>query len=326
MPDNLPEQKIVLHPRQKGAEKTARIPVPVESAEKLPKPPWLKVRAGAFASHFSQVKDLLKAHRLVTVCDEATCPNKGECYGSGTAAFMILGDRCTRRCPFCDVAHGTPLPPDTHEPEALASVVAQLKLNHVVITSVNRDDLPDGGAGHFIACQQAIRKQSPQTHIEILTPDFRRKEAVALDLFTENPPDIFNHNLETVPRLYPHSRPGADYQGSLSLLKAFGERCPNVPRKSGLMVGLGETDEEVIQTISDLYQHGVRMLTIGQYLQPSKHHLPVRRYVTPETFDWYKAEALKIGFDFVASAPLVRSSYHAGIQAEKVLKNHRTIK
>ena len=319
MTDDLPEQTIVFHPRQKGAEKTARIPVPVEPAEILPKPPWLRVRARVYDSHFSQVKDLLAAHHLVTVCDEATCPNKGECYGSGTAAFMILGDRCTRRCPFCDVAHGVPLPPDEHEPESLALVVAQLKLHHVVITSVNRDDLQDGGVGHFIACQQAIRKRSPQTHIEILTPDFRRKESVALKLFAAHPPDIFNHNLETVPRLYPQSRPGADYQGSLQLLEAFGDCCPQIPRKSGLMVGLGETDDEVIQTISDLYQHGVRMLTIGQYLQPSGHHLPVRRYVTPETFDWYRAESLKMGFEFVASASLVRSSYHAELQAEQVL-------
>ncbi len=314
------EKKVVVHSRQKGAEKTRPLQISVESAGKLPKPPWLKVMSGNHISRFSQVRELLTGSKLVTVCDEASCPNKGECYGSGTAAFMILGDRCTRRCPFCDVAHGIPLPPDPDEPKTLAEMVALLNLSHVVITSVNRDDLPDGGANHFIACQQAIRERSPTTRIEVLVPDFRRKAMVALEGFAKNPPDIFNHNLETVPRLYPQSRPGADYQGSLDLLKAFGERCPGVPRKSGLMVGLGETDEEIIQTIRDLYCHGVRMLTIGQYLQPSRHHLPVRRYVHPDTFDWYKAQALETGFDFVASAPLVRSSYHAGIQATYVLK------
>ncbi|MBR7070207.1 MAG: lipoyl synthase [Oxalobacter sp.] len=319
--EEVQEKKIVLHPRQKGAGKTAHIPIPIEPSAKLPKPPWLKVRAGRYASHFNQVKDLLVGNQLITVCEEASCPNKGECYGSGTAAFMILGDRCTRRCPFCDVAHGIPMPPDPNEPETLAEVVAQLGLTHVVITSVNRDDLPDGGASHFIACQRAIRVRSPMTRIEVLTPDFRRKVKEALAGFAKEPPDIFNHNLETVSRLYPQSRPGADYEGSLNLLKAFGDKCPDVPRKSGLMVGLGETDEEILQTIRDLYHHGVRMLTIGQYLQPSKHHLPVRRYVAPATFDWYKEQALDIGFDFVASAPLVRSSYHAGHQAEYVLEN-----
>lgn len=318
------EKTVTLYPRQKGAEKTGCLPIPVvEPAGKLPKPPWLRVRAGSQASHFHQVRNLLTDSRLITVCDEAACPNKGECYGSGTASFMILGDRCTRRCPFCDVAHGIPLPPDSREPEALAETVVRLNLSHIVITSVNRDDLPDGGASHFVACQQAIRARSPTTRIELLTPDFRRKTAVALDCFAVNPPDVFNHNLETVPRLYPMCRPGADYQGSLDLLKAFGDRCPAVPRKSGLMVGLGETDEEIVQTIRDLYSHGVRMLTIGQYLQPSRHHLPVRRYVAPAVFDWYREQALAIGFDFVASAPLVRSSYHAGIQAEQVLGKKR---
>jgi lipoic acid synthetase len=314
------EKKIILHRRQKGAEKTAPLPIPIDPSAKLPKPPWLKVRANQYASHFNQVKGLLANSQLITVCDEATCPNKGECYGNGTAAFMILGDRCTRRCPFCDVSHGLPLPPDPNEPTILAEAIDQLKLTHVVITSVNRDDLPDGGANHFIACQRAIRAHSPITRIEVLTPDFRRKVKTALDCFAKDPPDIFNHNLETVPRLYPLCRPGADYHGSLNLLKAFGERCPDTPRKSGLMVGLGETDNEIIQTIKDLYNHGVRMLTIGQYLQPSKHHLPVKRYVHPKTFDWYKTQALDIGFDFVASAPLVRSSYRADTQATCVLK------
>ncbi|MBR6000556.1 MAG: lipoyl synthase [Oxalobacter sp.] len=319
--ETLSEKKIILHPRQKGAEKTAPIPIPVESSATLPKPPWLKVRASQHASHFNQVKDLLANSQLITVCDEATCPNKGDCYGNGTAAFMILGDRCTRRCPFCDVAHGIPLPPAQNEPNILAEVVTQLNLAHVVITSVNRDDLPDGGASHFTACQRAIRARSPITRIEVLTPDFRRKVEKALDCFTKDPPDVFNHNLETVPRLYPLCRPGADYQGSLNLLKTFGKQCPDTPRKSGLMVGLGETDDEIIQTIQDLYNHGVRMLTIGQYLQPSKHHLPVKRYVRPSTFDWYKAQALDIGFDFVAAAPLVRSSYHAREQVEDNLRN-----
>ena len=319
MTGSVTEKTVTLYPRQKGAGKTGCLPMPAESAGKLPKPPWLRVRTGSQSSHFHQVRDLLTDSGLITVCDEAACPNKGECYGSGTAAFMILGDRCTRRCPFCDVAHGRPLPPDAREPGALAEAVVQLHLAHVVITSVNRDDLPDGGARHFIACQQAIRARSPATRIEVLTPDFRRKVAGALDCFAGDPPDIFNHNLETVPRLYPQCRPGADYQGSLDLLKRFGERCPGVPRKSGLMVGLGETDEEIIQTVRDLYRHGVRMLTIGQYLQPSRYHLPVRRYVEPAVFDWYREQALNIGFDFVASAPLVRSSYHAGIQAGQVL-------
>ncbi len=315
------EKKIILHPRQKGVEKTAPLPMPAGSPAQPPKPPWLRVRASLHASHFRQVKDLLARSQLITVCDEATCPNKGECYGNGTAAFMILGDRCTRRCPFCDVAHGIPLPPNPDEPGILAEAVAQLNLKHVVITSVNRDDLPDGGASHFTACQRAIRARSPITRIEVLTPDFRKKTKKALDCFAVDPPDVFNHNLETVPRLYPLCRPGADYQGSLDLLHAFGERCPDTPRKSGLMVGLGETDDEIIQTIQELYNHGVRMLTIGQYLQPSKHHLPVKRYVLPSTFDWYKAQALEIGFDFVASAPLVRSSYHAREQAEGILSN-----
>ncbi len=314
----VPESPIVLYPRQKGARKTNCLPISVKPADKLPKPPWLKVRASSWTSHFHQVRKLLADRGLITVCDEATCPNRGECYGRGTAAFMILGDRCTRRCPFCDVAHGIPLPPDIREPQLLAETVVQLRLAHVVITSVNRDDLSDGGASQFIACQNAIRKRSPATQIEVLTPDFRRKTEKALDCFAETPPDVFNHNLETVPRLYPVCRPGADYRGSLNLLKAFGERCPWVPRKSGLMVGLGETDEEIIHTIRDLYSHGVRMLTIGQYLQPSGHHLPVRRYVTPETFDRYRQQALDIGFSFVASAPLVRSSYYAGVQAEQL--------
>ncbi|MGN0918609.1 MAG: lipoyl synthase [Oxalobacter sp.] len=313
------EKAVTLYPKQKGAEKTGCLAVPDDADGKLPKPPWLRVRAGSQISRFYQVRNLLDGSGLITVCDEATCPNKGECYGSGTAAFMILGDRCTRRCPFCDVAHGIPLPPDTKEPGTLAETVAWLGLTHVVITSVNRDDLPDGGSGHFIACQQAVRKRVPAARIEVLVPDFRRKVDVALDGFAENPPDIFNHNLETVSRLYPICRPGASYQGSLDLLSAFGERCPAVPRKSGLMVGLGETDAEIIQAMEDLYLHGVRMLTIGQYLQPSRYHLTVKRYVPPAVFDWYRKQALNIGFDFVASAPLVRSSYHAGIQARQML-------
>ncbi len=306
------------YPKQKGAQKTKPLSFSMQSIPKRPKPPWLHVKAGSVTSYFHQVQELLAANHLITVCEEAFCPNKGECYGNGTAAFMILGDRCTRRCPFCDVAHGIPLPPDENEIFALANVVSQLNLAHVVITSVNRDDLLDGGAAHFVACLKAIRERSPKTRVEILTPDFKRKTTIALNLLTDNPPDIFNHNLETVPRLYRQSRPGANYQGSLNLLKSFKERCPQIPTKSGLMVGLGETDAEVIQTIEDLYEQGVRMLTIGQYLMPSQYHLPVHRYVAPHIFDWYKEQAIAIGFDFVASAPLVRSSYYAGFQAQAV--------
>lgn len=303
--------------KQKGALKTSRIPIRIQPAEKLPKPPWIRVKAGSYNSHFSEVKKLIASHKLVTVCDEASCPNRGECYGNGTAAFMIMGDKCTRRCPFCDVAHGRPDPPDENEPEKLAETVALLGLSYVVLTSVNRDDLKDGGASHFVDCLKAIRAVSPETRVEILTPDFKGRMDKALDLLCAFPPDIFNHNLETVPRLYLQARPGADYDFSLKLLKEFGNRCPRIPTKSGLMVGLGETDEEIVQVMEDLRAHHVSMLTIGQYLMPSRDHLPVLRYVSLEAFEKLEKIAHKMGFAHAAIGPLVRSSYHADLQAKK---------
>ena len=310
-------RKALLSQKQKGALKTSRIPIRIQPAEKLPKPPWIRVKAGTYRSHFYEVKNLIASHKLVTVCDEASCPNRGECYGSGTAAFMIMGDKCTRRCPFCDVAHGLPDPLDAGEPEQLADTIALLGLSYVVLTSVNRDDLKDGGAAHFVACLKAIRAASPETKIEILTPDFKGRMERALDVLCAYPPDIFNHNLETVPRLYLQARPGADYLSSLALLRAFGEQCPHIPTKSGLMVGLGETDEEIIQVMSDLRAHHVSMLTIGQYLMPSSNHLPVLRYVSPETFARFERLAGQMGFAHAAVGPLVRSSYHADVQAKK---------
>ncbi len=302
--------------KQTGAAKTARIPIKiVPLAEPLKKPSWIRVKAGSNATRFAEVKDILRDHHLHTVCEEATCPNIGECFGKGTATFMILGDLCTRRCPFCDVGHGKPLPPDPEEPAKLAETVAALKLRYVVITSVDRDDLRDGGAQHFADCIRAIRAASPATKIEILVPDFRGRMEIAVDILTATPPDVFNHNLETVPRLYKQARPGADYDHSLKLLQAFKAKNPAVPTKSGLMVGLGETDEELLQVLRDLRTHDVEMLTVGQYLAPSKDHLPVLRYVPPETFAMYEREALAMGFAHAACAPLVRSSYHADLQA-----------
>lgn len=302
--------------KQKGAAKTARIPIKiVASAAPLPKPEWIRVKAGHSAARYGEVKAILRQQGLHTVCEEATCPNIGECFGHGTATFMILGDLCTRRCPFCDVGHGKPLPPDPLEPEKLAATVAALRLKYVVITSVDRDDLKDGGAAHFAACIQAIRNASPQTKIEILVPDFRGRLDIALDILAATPPDVMNHNLETVPRLYRQARPGADYAHSLQLLKRFKQRLPHIPTKSGLMVGLGETDEEILAVMRDLRAHDVEMLTIGQYLAPSSHHLPVARYVHPDTFAWFARAAERLGFTHCASAPLVRSSYHAELQA-----------
>ncbi|BCX80767.1 lipoyl synthase [Methylomarinovum caldicuralii] len=299
---------------QRGAAKLARIPVKVEpAAAPLRKPAWLRIRI-ASDPNVVRVKRLLRRHRLSSVCEEAACPNLGECFGHGTATFMILGDLCTRRCPFCDVAHGRPQPPDPEEPQHLARAVAELGLRYVVITSVNRDDLRDGGAGHFAACIAALRAQTPDTLVEILTPDFRRREDKALALLARQPPDVFNHNLETVPRLYRQARPGADYQGSLRLLQAAKETLA-VPTKSGLMLGLGETEAEIVAVLEDLRRHGVEMLTLGQYLKPSPDHLPVRRYVPPEEFDRLAEHARNLGFRQVASGPLVRSSYHADQQA-----------
>jgi lipoic acid synthetase len=302
--------------KQTGAAKTARIPikiVPLETA--LKKPSWIRVRVGSNAVRFDEVKQILREHQLHTVCEEATCPNIGECFGKGTATFMILGDLCTRRCPFCDVGHGKPLPPETDEPFKLAQTIAALRLKYVVITSVDRDDLRDGGARHFVECIGEVRKQSPDTQIEVLVPDFRGRLDLALDVFSEGLPDVMNHNLETVPRLYKQARPGSDYAHSLRLLKDFKAQHSVVPTKSGLMVGLGETDEEILEVMRDLRAHDVDMLTIGQYLAPSRHHLPVLRYVPPDTFDMFQREAMAMGFTHAASAPMVRSSYHADQQA-----------
>jgi lipoic acid synthetase len=304
------------HEKQTGAAKTARIPIKVvPAAQPLKKPAWIRVKAASDASRFGEVKAILREHQLHTVCEEATCPNIGECFGKGTATFMILGDLCTRRCPFCAVGHGKPLPPDADEPRKLAETIAALKLRYVVITSVDRDDLRDGGARHFADCIEAVRSASPSTRIEVLVPDFRGRLDVALDILAAMPPDVMNHNLETVPRLYAQARPGADYAHSLLLLERFKERVPAVPTKSGLMLGLGETDDEILAVLADLRRAKVDMLTIGQYLAPSGAHLPVLRYAPPETFAMLQREAERMGFTNAACAPMVRSSYHADLQA-----------
>lgn len=305
----------------RGAEKTARIPIKIVPAEKLRKPEWIRIRLGTGEeiARFNEIKDSLRDHKLHTVCEEASCPNIHECFGKGTASFMIMGDICTRRCPFCDVGHGRPEPLDAEEPKSLAQTIAAMRLRYVVITSVDRDDLRDGGAQHFVECIREIRAASPATTIEVLVPDFRGRQDIALEIFEQAPPDVLNHNLETVPRLYKAARPGADYEISLALLRDFKERHPQVPTKSGLMVGIGETDEEILQVMRDLRAHGVEMLTIGQYLQPSDGHLPVLRYVPPETFKMFETEALKMGFKNAACAPMVRSSYWADQQAAGVV-------
>ena len=300
--------------RQTGADKTARNPVKIIPIEALKKPQWIRVKSPS-SQTFYEVKKILREHQLHTVCEEASCPNIGECFGKGTATFMILGDLCTRRCPFCDVAHGRPKPPDAQEPSKLANTIAAMKLKYVVITSVDRDDLRDGGSAHFSNCIRAIRELSPTTQIEILTPDFRGRLDTALDKLSEGLPDVMNHNLETVPRLYKQARPGADYAHSLKLLKDFKARFPTIATKSGLMVGLGETDEEILEVMRDLRRHDVEMLTIGQYLQPTKGHLPVLRYVEPSQFEVFEREAKSMGFRHAACGPLVRSSYHADQQA-----------
>jgi len=307
--------------KQKGADKTARIPIKIApSGPRLRKPDWIRVKIGADSTRFNAVKQILREHRLHTVCEEASCPNIGECFGKGTATFMIMGDKCTRRCPFCDVGHGRPEPLDGDEPRHLAQTIAALQLRYVVITSVDRDDLRDGGAQHFVDCIGAVRELSPQTRIEVLVPDFRGRLDRALDILVQAPPDVLNHNLETVPRLYRQARPGSDYAHSLQLLRSFKERVAGVPTKSGLMVGLGETDEEILEVMRDLRAHGVDMLTIGQYLAPSDHHLPVLRYAAPEVFERFEREARAMGFANAASAPLVRSSYHADQQAHAASK------
>ncbi len=303
--------------KQKGAEKTSRIPIKVVASDPLPKPEWIRVKAAAASSRFIEIKQILREHRLHTVCEEASCPNIGECFGKGTATFMIMGDKCTRRCPFCDVGHGRPDPLDPQEPENLAKTIAALKLRYVVITSVDRDDLRDGGAQHFVDCIRRVRELSPQTQIEVLVPDFRGRLDRALDILKAAPPDVMNHNRETVPRLYREARPGSDYQHSLTLLKQFKAEVPGVPTKSGLMVGLGETDEEIVEVMRDMRAHDIDMLTIGQYLAPSNSHLPVKRYVHPDVFAHFEREANAMGFTHAAVGALVRSSYHADQQAHQ---------
>jgi len=300
--------------KETGAAKTARIPIKIVPQAPLRKPEWIRMKVPDSA-RFQEIKQVLRDNNLHTVCEEASCPNIGECFSGGTATFMILGDICTRRCPFCDVAHGKPLPPDLNEPENLARTIAQMKLKYVVITSVDRDDLRDGGAQHFVDCIRAVRQQSPEIRIEILVPDFRGRLDRAMEILTDAPPDVMNHNLETVPRLYKEARPGSDYRNSLNLLKVFGEQHPQVPTKSGLMLGIGETDEEILQVMQDLRDHGVTMLTLGQYLQPSVHHLPVKRFVEPALFKEFEQKALAMGFTHAACGPMVRSSYHADQQA-----------
>lgn len=300
----------------KGASKVARIPVKIAPrSERQPLPNWIRARAPT-SPEVVRIKKLLRQQQLHTVCEEASCPNLGDCFHHGTATFMILGSICTRRCPFCDVAHGKPDPVDSDEPQRLAASIATLGLRFIVITSVDRDDLRDGGASHFAAVISAIRTTSPQTQIEILTPDFRGREHKALEIIATNPPDVFNHNLETVPRLYRQARPGADYLGSLQLLQQCKQLLPSVPTKSGIMVGLGETMDEIKQVLADLRHHDVEHLTIGQYLAPSNHHLKVERFVHPDEFSELAQLAKQLGFNRVASGPMVRSSYHAEAQAK----------
>ena len=300
--------------RETGVEKTAKNPVKIKSAEPIKKPDWIRIKLHT-SPKFQDVKAKLRKSSLHTVCEEATCPNIGECFSKGTATFMILGDLCTRRCPFCDVAHGRPNGVDEAEPERLASTIRDMDLKYVVITSVDRDDLRDGGATHFAECIKAIRSASPNIKVEILTPDFRGRLDNAIELLSSQLPDVMNHNLETVPRLYKQARPGADYQHSLDLRHKFKKINPQVITKSGVMVGLGETDSEIIEVMHDLKKHEIDMVTVGQYLQPTKGHLPVHRYVHPDQFRQFETIGLSIGFKHVASGPLVRSSYHADEQA-----------
>jgi len=302
--------------KQKAAAKLSRIPIKVQNnSEVLKKPEWIRVKAASTNTRFYEIKDILRKNNLVTVCEEASCPNIGECFGNGTATFMIMGDKCTRRCPFCDVGHGRPDPLDPQEPVNLGRTIRDLKLKYVVITSVDRDDLRDGGATHFVSCIESVRTSSPQTQIEILVPDFRGRDDRALEILKKAPPDVMNHNLETVPRLYKQARPGSDYAFSLNLLKKFKALFPNVPTKSGLMVGLGETDDEILQVMQDMRDHNIDMLTIGQYLAPSNSHLAVARYVHPDTFKMFEEKAYSMGFKHAAVGAMVRSSYHADQQA-----------
>ncbi len=304
----------------RGEGKTSKIPIKIEKTTRLQrKPAWIRAKSSA-TPEANRLKQVLREHKLHTVCEEAACPNLGECFGGGTATFMIMGDICTRRCPFCDVGHGRPAPLDVDEPINLAQCIEGMKLRYVVITSVDRDDLKDGGAEHFRSCIAEVRKLNPTIQIEVLVPDFRGRMDRALEVMAPNPPDVFNHNLETVPRLYKQSRPGANYQWSLDLLKRFGDEHPNVPTKSGLMLGLGEEIDEVLEVMADMRAHNVDMLTLGQYLQPSVHHLPVARFVHPDEFEELRIKGEAMGFSHVASGPLVRSSYHADKQAHDILE------
>ena len=303
----------------RDGDKMALIPVkfmPDPNEEVLRKPDWMRIKLPPSSQKIEHIKSTLRKNKLHSVCEEASCPNLAECFNHGTATFMIMGAICTRRCPFCDVAHGRPLALDPEEPKKLALTIKEMGLKYVVITSVDRDDLRDGGAQHFADCIKQIREHSPQTRIEILTPDFRGRMEQALEVFRETPPDVFNHNLETAPRMYRVARPGADYKWSLELLRRIKEMHPHVPTKSGVMMGLGETNEEIVQVLKDLREHGVNMLTLGQYLQPSRHHLPVKRYVPPAEFDELKDVAMELGFTHAACGPFVRSSYHADLQAK----------
>ncbi len=312
--------KVEMGVKLRGAEKLARIPVKIiPTTDALRKPDWIRVRV-PISPAIENIKQTLRKHKLHSVCEEASCPNLGECFSSGTATFMIMGDICTRRCPFCDVGHGRPNPLDVNEPNSLAIAIADMKLKYVVITSVDRDDLRDGGAQHFADCIREIRALSPGVQLETLVPDYRGRMDVALEITATEPPDVFNHNLETVPRLYKAARPGSDFEWSLDLLERFKQLVPGVPTKSGLMLGLGETDEEVIEVMKRMREHDIDMLTLGQYLQPSRDHMAVERYVHPDTFAWFAEEGLKMGFKNVASGPLVRSSYHADQQAHEQLK------
>ncbi len=313
------KNQVVQGVKLKGADKVARIPIKVVPSTSVKrKPPWIRAKAPV-GNRVQELKALLRANHLYTVCEEASCPNLGECFSKGTATFMIMGDICTRRCPFCDVGHGRPNPLDPDEPRHLAETIRDMGLRYVVITSVDRDDLRDGGARHFVDCIRETRRLNPTTRIEILTPDFRGRMDVALEIMTAAPPDVFNHNLESVPSLYKKIRPGSDYQWSLDLLRRFKQLHPGVPTKSGLMLGLGEELDEVRQVLRDMRAHDINMLTLGQYLQPSLDHLAVERFVTPAEFDELGAYAESLGFDQVASGPMVRSSYHADLQAEAVL-------
>jgi len=316
-PNNMPNKarRVVAGEKHKGAEKVARIPIKVEQPEqRLRKPKWIRAKS-PFHPNVKKLKGVLREQKLHTVCEEAACPNLGECFGKGTATFMIMGDICTRRCPFCDVGHGRPNLLDENEPLHLAETIQAMNLNYVVITSVDRDDLRDGGAAHFVSCIEKTRELNASIEIEVLVPDFRGRMDLALDIMHAAPPDVFNHNLETIPRLYKQCRPGSDYQWSLNLLKRFKQSHSTVKTKSGLMLGLGEELAEVVEVMKDMRAHNVEMLTLGQYLQPSKHHLPVERYVTPEEFDELYKVGMELGFKHVASGPMVRSSYHADLQA-----------